>query len=301
MTQEKNIGLLKILFGLLVTSIISGCEKQLPFNEEIKAPKITLNASFMPDSTWKVYLNRSLSVIDSGELSPIENAEVSVLGSNGSAFTLSYNPSKRYYSSNITVEPNVAYSITASAPNFNTVFAKNTAPSPVEILNVDTLSRLGQFERVRVFRINFNDPPDAENFYLVKIVEIVNSTFTNWQGETIANIQTRPIFISSNDVSADQRDEFHEYLTFSDELFNGQNKTFVCESSSYYSMFGNNITISYQVEIRNISREMYNFRRSILLYSMVDGNPFAEPVRVFTNIENGFGIFGGEAPFRFNL
>jgi hypothetical protein len=46
-------------------------------------------------------------------------------------------------------------------------------------------------------------------------------------------------------------------------------------------------------ELRSISKEYYDYQTSLNEYWNADGNPFAQPVQVFTNIENGFGIFAG--------
>ena len=43
----------------------------------------------------------------------------------------------------------------------------------------------------------------------------------------------------------------------------------------------------------NISKSYYYYRTSLELYVDAPRNPFAQPVQVFSNINNGFGIFAG--------
>ncbi len=42
-----------------------------------------------------------------------------------------------------------------------------------------------------------------------------------------------------------------------------------------------------------MNRSGYLYRRSIDDYENAQGDPFAEPVQVYSNIENGYGIFAG--------
>jgi hypothetical protein len=45
------------------------------------------------------------------------------------------------------------------------------------------------------------------------------------------------------------------------------------------------------VELNNITAEQFRYRKSYRAYRDSDGNPFAEPVLVYTNIKNGYGLF----------
>ena len=43
--------------------------------------------------------------------------------------------------------------------------------------------------------------------------------------------------------------------------------------------------------LKNHSEDYYMYKKTFNVYQSVRGNPFAEPVQVFSNIENGYGIF----------
>ena len=43
--------------------------------------------------------------------------------------------------------------------------------------------------------------------------------------------------------------------------------------------------------LKNISKSYYDFQSTYGLQDWNDGDPFAQPVQVFSNIENGIGIF----------
>ncbi len=52
--------------------------------------------------------------------------------------------------------------------------------------------------------------------------------------------------------------------------------------------------VDFRIEINSISRDKYLFFKSLEAYYLAQDNPFAEPVIVHTNVENGQGIFSME-------
>ena len=278
-----------------MSSLLVACEKEIEFSEEISSPKITVNSGFMPDSLWKVEISRSLSIIDNGQLSDIENANVSIVGSDGSSIVLNYDSQNKYYTSNSLVATNINYIINVSAPNFNDVSASGFAPSPININNVNKTIQSISDETIYNFRITFNDPPSSEDFYMIEInkqevyyIYDVDSTILD------STSFENPTSLSSRDVSADQREEFTNQITFSDQLFNGQEKTLSVMTYDYIFDIGSLADkTNYEIKLYRLSKDYYLYKRSILAYRNVTGNPFAEPVRVFINVEGGFGIFAG--------
>lgn len=71
-------------------------------------------------------------------------------------------------------------------------------------------------------------------------------------------------------------------------LYDWENSGFSFDSISYrmrnYEIY---------VELRTISEGMYNYLRTLNMQLVNRLNPFSEPVSVFSNIENGVGIFAG--------
>ena len=52
----------------------------------------------------------------------------------------------------------------------------------------------------------------------------------------------------------------------------------------------------------NYSKEDYfKYKLSLEKYQETAGDPFAQPVQVYSNVENGFGIFGGYSVYRDTL
>jgi len=48
-----------------------------------------------------------------------------------------------------------------------------------------------------------------------------------------------------------------------------------------------------RVQLSHISKEFYDYQKSLTEHNRTDDNPFAEPVQVYTNVKNGFGCVAG--------
>lgn len=48
-----------------------------------------------------------------------------------------------------------------------------------------------------------------------------------------------------------------------------------------------------RVQLSNISKEFYDYQKSLSEHNRTDDNPFAEPIQVYTNVRNGFGCVAG--------
>ena len=49
----------------------------------------------------------------------------------------------------------------------------------------------------------------------------------------------------------------------------------------------------FYIEVRSLSEEYYQYILTTTLQKSITEDPFAEPVQIFSNVENGLGVFGG--------
>jgi hypothetical protein len=79
-------------------------------------------------------------------------------------------------------------------------------------------------------------------------------------------------------------------VAISDDVFDGKNYKFVYRGNpSYYN--SNNPKYKLRVWVRAITQEYYQFAVTSKRSEDSNDNPFAEPVRIFSNMENGIGAF----------
>jgi hypothetical protein len=76
---------------------------------------------------------------------------------------------------------------------------------------------------------------------------------------------------------------------FDDRLFNGENYPV----DIVFDKYSIHNTDSLLLKVHSLSEAYYNYLKRFELKSNTSGNPFAEPVQMFTNINCGRGIFAG--------
>lgn len=272
---------LRLLFLAGAIAVIS-CEKYIEFEDEVKQPKIVLNALFDTDSVFQVHLSRSLSVVDNGILSEIQDGQVTVSDANGNLIETFTHVGNGFYHGNIKPQLNTAYEVKAAANGFTAVSANDAMPSQVIITSVDTLSYLSsQRDSLLSLSIKFQDNGSYKNYYKLQVNSVQQNGGFLYYSE---------MYIYSDDLSAGlQQDESVDELLFTDELFNGNEKTLkvaIFNTKSYDDYL--------EVNLYAISESYYLYAKSYQGYQNSQGNPFAQPVLIYGNITNGFGIFGNQ-------
>lgn len=273
---------MKAIFYIAVILIgFSSCEKYIDFDEEIKQPKLVVNGIINPDSTFDIHISRSLSVIDGAELSVVENATVNILDGNGSLYESLVYDSNGHYLGTSMPQHNQTYSIEVTAPDFDPVSASTNIPDLIDLNTVDTMGvqDVNGFKELEL-TITFQDIPNEENYYMLEVyaADIIN-------GQIFLN----PMILRSDDVTLGLgQDGYSDQVFFSDELFDGTQKTLIIyvEDTRYYDDY-------IEIRLTSITQDLERYYRTLNAYNDTYGNPFAQPVQVFSNVDGGFGIFAG--------
>ena len=274
-----------VIFCLSI--ILSSCEKIIPFTGEISEPKLVVNSLFESDKPWKVHVSHSLSVIDNGELGNVEDAIVIIKDSSNNVVDSLLHESEGFYRGSNYPLTGQDYRIEVSHYDYTDVYSVDRLPSPINIISVDTITNIIDGDEQFDMTINFEDPGDARNYYRISVH--LGIWEVNWAtGDSILFEYQLPIILK-DPVFNNETNSADDGL-FTDLLFDGQTKELnialeLEEKIDYIDKL--------EVWLYNITRATYNYNISYNIYESASGNPFAQPVQVYSNINNGFGIFGG--------
>lgn len=83
---------------------------------------------------------------------------------------------------------------------------------------------------------------------------------------------------------------------FSSETFLDGSCDIIFDFDAYY--FSSDSINKLYFELITLSEDAYHYMRTVLLQQEANLNPFAEPVLVYSNVKNGFGIFAGFVIYR---
>jgi len=272
-----------------------GCRKEIPFNAEVTTPKLVVNSLFASDSTWAVHVSRSLSVIDQGNLDNIENATVVISNSSGAVLeTLTHNGGGNYVGTQL---PQVGqtYRVDVAAPNFTEVYGEDVVPDVVNAQSVDTMTTVNGEEELLVAQITFKDPAGINNYYRFSVEMGYWEYWPGAFGGMDSTYYEEQVWLQLSDPSFEGagNNSWRDTGIMSDLLFDGQTKT-VDLPISKWLFGGGDMRIEFiDVYFSNVSESTHFYNRSFQLYQETQGNPFAQPVQVYSNITNGFGVFGG--------
>ena len=292
-----------ILISFILSTIIS-CEKIITFEGEDIVPKLVINSIFESDSVFKVHVSNSKSIVGNGSITNIIDASVLIKNTNGNVIdSLTYQNNGFYIGQQYPVQ-NTTYKLEVNHPNYNSVNSSNEIPDSISINYIDTNTVLtngfDELEERIELTISFDDPIGIQNFYLVE--SYITGPFrymydfdTTWSSyDTTLQVE----MILTDEVFQNNGNPKQNSGIFNDLLFNGQTKLLNLEIDKQNEVYADGKEIIIKTEnikfyLHNISQDYYYYLTSLELYNDRSGNPFAQPVQVFSNIENGFGIFAG--------
>ena len=299
----------KIFILLVIASTFISFEKVIPFEGDVTVSKLVINSIFESDSNFKVHVSSSRSVVDTASFLNIEDAEVKILDNDGNIVDVLNHINNGFYIGQTYPEENKTYNLEVKHPNYTNITSLDSLPAPINIKSIDTTTVLDPINGDRIqINLNFDDPSNFQNYYLLETYAV--SEYILLEGiDTIEHeIDTaQQYMILSDVVFQNGGSPWRDQGLFNDLLFNGQNKVLEFEIPFYdESGYEDGYEWSYKISgiriyLHNISKSYYYYRTSLELYQNTSGNPFAQPVQVYSNIENGFGIFAGSQITYFDL
>jgi hypothetical protein len=240
----------------------------------------------------------------------VKNAQVIVYTNGIATDTMAYDDITEMYWSRTLVSLNNNYKIVAKLPSYPDAEASMDVPVFIKISNI-ARNKMIRFDKNHnpedELVISFNDPGGSSDYYMLdllqsyKIYHMAHGSQEIYFGGGCIRSADPSIETSiSVDIDMGRGGEDHTCLPSSgllikDQLFNGTRKDLRIYVPSYdlepYPDVQTGDTFYSMIRVSHISEAEYRYRRSRETYENVGDNPFAEPVNVYSNIKNGYGIF----------
>jgi hypothetical protein len=294
------------ILSFLSVAILLSCETTEKIEDfPLRPSQLVVNCLFTQDSIWEFQVSKSLSVLDNADLPLITDAVIS-LYKNSELLEEIFRPDEDgwYRYTDHLPEVNQEYSIEVSAPDFeNTLLAKEYSVSPTAISNASIIVRDSSFWQhdngdwmsyggnvEGSFLISLDDPVATENYYALAVYSI-DTAYYNWEDRDNYVLETNSLVISCDDPSIDGEASSSLYVFFTDAIFNGEEYQIKLDFEDWRAT-RNKI---YFIKLSTLQRSAYLYQKSIDQYFDAATDPFSEPVQIFSNIENGYGIFSSYA------
>jgi hypothetical protein len=277
--KQNNLFIAILILGV---TLFSSCEEDVTFDFDRPA-KLCLNCILNPDSTITARLTLSRNIENNTSFQPVDDATI-VLHENGTELgTLTSGGEGNYYL-DYHPEPLSEYEITVLHPDFKTLYASTVIPHKSDVIfTSDTLNHIAQTE-LYWLEINFviHDLPGKNSYWLYEKRTVDGVTGT---GGGFRNIKAP--FIDDFNRQTDPESKFgyvyDYYVRISDIGYDGEKMTVMLEAATNGSINIMSADEHYDKYIKS----------SVKAHLNTDGDlPFREPVQIYSNIENGYGIFG---------
>jgi hypothetical protein len=310
-----------ITIVLILGYAIYGCDKEVFIDLPQIEEKLVANCIFSPESDFKVFLYRSNSQVS------VPGAVIDLYQDSTLVETIDNYDTGLYKSSGIELSEGSAYSIFIKAPEFPDIWATDTIPMAVPILQVEHLDSAGTFSSGSIyasFDIEFYDPPGENNYYEIFILrkadtanlilwdstetDVILNGLSFWEYEkqrllkhNLTIFSPDQSIIQEGFTNGDLQDRFQDILFFSDDFFDGQQKKLRVNYWPYYSDPTTSSSFfvperKFTVFLRSISEQYYKFRKTQKLYAEYKSQAdiwkgTGDFVQIYSNLVNGYGLF----------
>jgi hypothetical protein len=273
-----------IVYAIGLAILATGCEKKARLNLPYEGDKIVLNAFIQADSPVYIRVTKSEPVVSDNdtEFTALSHAQVTML-ENGLPFSAVHwreINGRGYFVSDTAARPGKVYTITAAVAGLTAVTGTDSIPGLPEAS--------GLFAQQTASQVKFmlKDPAGTANYYRVHLyaADSINGSI---QPLSMIRYRMDP---SLNDNFGDIiSDTYYQDLVVKDERFDGKTIRFVLQTDKP-------VTYKYLVaEVTALTTQGYRYLKSVdeQQNGQDDGNFLSQPVKVYSNVTNGYGIVAG--------
>ena len=306
----KNLSTLILLFILF-----NSCETALDIKLPSIESKLVVNSYLIADEYWDTqnqFLLLSNSIEGMGSLNDYAYTDSFPVISHANAFINEINNIDEilntypldfttncycYTNPSFTPKENTTYELHVEASGYPSIKSRETMPLKPEyiISDFEMKSSVDQEEEGKLceFKILLKDPPDQTNYYRLKI--ILANNFDD-RGRPCTYQVVDPSFL----IPINRYNSSNTYFEgkngyFTDELFAGEQKQFFIQVDKPKGAYNH-----FYIEVVSYSENLYNFNLT-RKEQIRDSNNFlfnSEAIFIDSNIEEGYGVFGGRARSR---
>lgn len=283
----------RLLFLSLLFVLLGACqERDIPTQNIAYQSKLVVNSLFDNESPMIVRVSKSESSLSGITPKYIENAQVLLFKNGVLIDTLDFDLVDQYYFSNEVAEVGALYSLRVKASADLQEASARASISAVQNFGglnyVDSVGTDAGGLTTSQLTMSFTDPAGQRNFYRLSFLYYSNVTnsFLPFDFDTDDEILLNPDTEKQDDGS----------FLFSDALISGKTSNI----SIRFPQLTATGTRRYCVKFELLSEEAYRYLTTLskVRNQQTGNSPFQEPVILFSNIDNGVGIFAGSTIVR---
>lgn len=268
-------------FAISCLLVTMACQKIIEIDLPQHGQKPVVNCLFTNSEPFKVHLSLTKTA-DAMSYPLINDAEVSIFSDGHLLAVLPSKGEGTYFDSNVYPEENHSYSLQTSIPGYDQIIVEDFLPAfGIRVIDNDFKKNAGTDDagfNYSELKVKMEDIDPQSNFYGIAVLCEQN------------NGEFYPIEITSNDPKIRGEmivEDYPKILVFRDDLFNGSGTLisvkFSDDSATRFRLY-------------TFSEAAFEYIKTLTIHNYTKDYDFwevYEPIAVYSNIENGHGIFAG--------
>ena len=263
----------------------------LPPHESQLAASLFLDSR---DSNISAIVSSSKGIYDTGQSKSVFNAEC-VLNVGATTYNWSTMDQYERYTELLPDRfgaPTDSVVFTVNHPDFTSVSATQVFPSAPQVsleLNYGATQLYDEISDELI--ITLKDIPGVNQHYIISIDVHFRTTLSGQDTSEYYNLYWETEYPNSTRLWSQET----AYLLSED----GLDRDIKFSAATGINPIDFAMLHEYRVKVSALSEEMYLFYKSYSAYENANGNPFAEPVVLYSNMSNNMGCFGVSTTKRF--
>ena len=269
------------------------CEKDFPVSEYIEKDKLVFNCLLPNDSTMVFSLGKTLSPFSPGDkFLDFEKAEIVLTDKQSNKIDFVRSGISNVFVLIDKLRQDSIYNIIVKYPGFKNVYSDTYLPQPVRIVDYSGNIEVND-ESIQVLRSQFTVNPSCCKYIIMR--HIIEKKIVSLSGDTIAFSDTTWITKVSQNLESILPGNAVNTVLFAKLKPNVENAI----SFDSYDGFDKNENLiegTSCFELISCSEDYYKYVSTKILSDWNkrnDNNSTILPVSIYSNIENGYGIFAG--------
>lgn len=299
-----------LLLLMPVAGLLAACEAAVEVTPPAHEPRLVAQGFFTPDSLWAVRVTHTVPFASAAVPGFVDDALVEVWDGDRLLARPALSDSGTYLATGGIAETGRPYTLRVSAPGYPPTEGSDTLPGRVPVSGfqealvppADTTSR----RRLAHVGVTLDDPPETADYYGLFVLQarlqedrrtgqvtpLPPSLFT-FESDDLALGEGTLGFLDTD--KALYRDAF-----FTDGLFDGSTYTIGFDVQYDAPRPDAEVVIhrAFAVVLLSVSEDFFRYWKTAGEQALTNENPFAEPLRVHSNLTGGFGVFAG---FRYRV
>lgn len=271
--------------GITLYMALSACEKKAELNVPYEGDRIVVNSFIQPDSPVYIRVTKSVpvTVYSEDQFPTLSSAKVHLLENGNDMGTLQWQEikGKGYFVSTKPAVYGNRYTVTVANEGLKAVEASDTIPGLASISNASALRNAN--------RVSFlmKDQIGVDNYYRIRLFTADETAAALGIIRPKATVVYRLDPTYNTIFLAELTSSYYNTLLIGDSRFDGRDVQFVLQTQDF-------IKDKYIIaEISALTESAYQYLQTAGSQGGITGLIGSEPIRVFSNVQNGYGIVAG--------